>query len=315
MRTGARIALVLALVAPVPAGAQNVTARAAIVPDSITVGAMAHAAVRVEVPAGVRVEFPDSLLLPPDGEGAGLPDVRSDSTATGTALTAAYPITAWRPGTLRIEPVAVRLITESGVDTLMVGFPEVTVVSVLPADTAGIEPKPVRDVLGAERVWWPLLVALLVALALAALALLYWRRRRARSGALEDFIPPGTPPREAALALLDRVRTLRLIENGEIRRAYILMAAALRHYLAALDPAWGPDLTTTELAVLLRRRQVRAEPALEVLARSDLVKFARARVAEGRAHEDLAAARAWVSEFAGAPVEGGEPPVLVMESG
>lgn len=290
----------------------SVSARAAIVPDSLTVGAIVHAAVRVQVPTGVRVEFPDSLAMPADAEGAGPPNISTDSVAGGQAVTAAYPITAWRPGTLQLPPVGVRLITESGVDTLEVTFPEVPIVSVLPVDTAGVEPRPVRDVLGGERLWWPLLLALLVLAALAALAWWLWRRRRREPEDVPVFAP-STPPRETALALLDRVRQLRLIENGEIRRAYILIAEALRGYLEALDPEWGADLTTTELAALLRVEQVDARGALEVLTHADLVKFAKLRVEAAQAKSDLDQARGWVDTFA-EPAEASEDtPVLVME--
>jgi hypothetical protein len=269
--------------------------RAAIVPETLAVGDVVHAAIRVRLAPGVRVEFPDTLPMSEDAEGAGVRVLRSDTTGGELELTAAYPITVWKPGALRLPTTQIRLLTESGQDSVRVEFPEAHVLSVLPADTSNIEPRPARDVLGGDRVWWPWLAGLVLLLALAALATWLWRRRR--HPAEEVVLQPGMPPRQAALALLDRARSLRLIEAGEIKRFYSLVAEALRMYIEAIEPAWSADLTTTELASLLLDRRAETVPALEVLTRADLVKFAKARPDADTAHADWSAARAWVEGF------------------
>lgn len=296
------LALLLLLILPRPAAAQvGVRGTAAIVPDSFAVGDVVLAAVRVRVPAGVRVEFPDTLSISGDYEGAGAPVLRSDTVDGAIEVTAGYPVTAWRPGPMQLPDTPVRLITEQGIDTLLVSFGEARVASVLPADTAGIAPRPAKDVLGANRVWWPLLVGLLVAAALAALAFAYWRRRRKRPVPVP--VVATIPPRIAALALLDRVRGEHMIENGELKRAYTVIAEALRMYLEANDGAWGTDLTTTEISVLLSLRQIDAWEALDVLTRADLVKFARAVLPAATAFEDVDRARGWITHFGPAEPE------------
>ncbi len=290
------VALLALLPANVLAQAAPGGVQAAIVPDSLTVGEVVHAAIRLRVPPGVRVAFPDTLPMPRDAEGAGARELRTDTVDGQLELTAVYPVTAWRPGPLRLPPTSVLVLNETGTDTLAVTFAQARVRSVLPADTAGIEARPARDVLGGTRVWWPWLVGLLALLALAALALWAWRRRRRRQPA--PFLVPAVPPREAALALLDRARALRLVENGELKRFYTLVAEAVRDYLDALDAAWGADLTTTELANALAPRHDEVRPALDALRRADLVKFARMRPDPKTAYDDWAAARAWVESFA-----------------
>lgn len=305
-----RLLLIVSLALAAPAAAQRagVETQAAIVPDSLTVGTVVHAAIRVRAPAGVRIEFPDTLGMAADAENAGVPTMSRDSSNGTITVTAAYPVTSWRPGRLQLPPATVRLVSDAGVDSVEVRFQEIDVVSVLPPDTAGIQPRPARDVMGGVRVWWPLLVALLVALALAALALWAWRRRRREA---PDMVPaPATPPRETALALLDRVRTLRLIENGEIRRAYILISEAVRGYLESVDPAWGMDLTTTELRAMLAVSGVDGDPALRVLDHADLVKFAKMRIDADTAQRDLIRSREWVAGFAEPHAQA---PVLVGE--
>src|SRR5690606_34481049 len=110
-----------------------------------------------------------------------------------------------------------------------------------PADTAGIEPKPAKDVWGASRIWWPLLLAAAIALLLLALAWYLWRRRRPRT--VEAAPAPVVPPREAALERLAQARAAGYVERGELKPFYTELAAALRTYLEAIEPALGADLT------------------------------------------------------------------------
>jgi len=297
MKWAALLVLATALLttpaAPQPSGTE---VRAAIVPESLSVGDVVHAAIRVRLAPGVRVTFPDTLPVSGNVEGAGARTIRSDTTGGSLELTATYPITAWTPGMLQLPSTSVQLLTERGQDTLLVEFPEAQVVSVLPADTSEIEPRPARDVLGGDRVWWPWLAGIAVLLALAALALWAWRRRARPVG--EATPAPGMPPRQAALALLDRARTLRLVENGEVKRFYSIVSSALRMYIEAVEAAWSADLTTTELASLLPvERSHETRPALEVLMRADFVKFARARPDSNTALADWSAAREWVERF------------------
>ena len=294
-----RRALLIAIAACLPCAAHaqrpGATVRAAIVPETLSVGDVVHAAIRVRLSRGVRVEFPDTLPTSGDVEGAGARVLRSDTTGGELELTAAYPITAWKPGVLQLPTAQIRLLTEGGQDTVNVEFAEAQVLSVLPADTSNIEPRPARDVLGADRVWWPWLAGLLLALLLAALGIWIWRRRK-RPGEETVFVPD-MPPRQAALAMLDRARVLRLIEAGEFKRFYSIVSEALRMYIEAIEPAWSADLTTIELASLLLDRGAEVVPALEVLTRADLVKFAKARPDAETARGDWSSARAWVERF------------------
>jgi hypothetical protein len=97
--------------------------------------------------------------------------------------------------------------------------------------------------------------------------------------------------------MLDRARALRLIEAGELKRFYSIVAEALRMYIEAIEPSWSADLTTIELASLLLDRRADVVPALEVLTRADLVKFAKARPDAATAHGDWNSAHAWVERF------------------
>jgi hypothetical protein len=297
-----------ALLCGSPAAAQRV--QTAVVPEAITVGDVFRAAIRIDLYDGARVIAPDSLELPADLEQAGRRDVRADTAAAdgSRTLILVYPLTAWRPGSYTLPAVAVQVVDGDAPRTLAVQLPAFEVRSVLPADTAGIDPQPAKDVLGASRLWWPLLLALLVACAIAAAFWLWWRRRRRRSAVQPvPVAAPAVPPREAALARLDALRASGLLERGDVKAYYEVMTETLRHYAATVDPLWSVDLTTSELGQ--RMRATHMTEALELtrlLGAADLVKFARLQQPPEAAAADLDAARTWI--------EGVPPPVAEAAS-
>lgn len=292
-------ALVLLLLAQ-PVTAQEV--RTAVLPEDITVGDVFHAVIRVNGAGERGAAFPDSLELPPDLELAGRRTVRRDTIDGALAWTALYPLTAWRTGDYELPAAEVRTTEGGRARSAAARFPAFRVRSVLPADTAGIEPKPAKDVLGGNRVWWPIVLGLLLLL-LALAALLYWLRRRRRARPAPVHVEVELAPRERALQALDAARTSGALEAGDSKRFYTEVSDALRNYLEAVDPRFGLDLTTTELAAELRAagREERTVELRRVLQSADLVKFARRRPSAATALDEWQRARAWVESF--------EPPV------
>ncbi|HEX6938301.1 MAG TPA: hypothetical protein VF158_02735 [Longimicrobiales bacterium] len=268
----------------------------AVAPDTVRVGDIFRAAVRVDLPPGYRAEFPDSLVLGDAVEQAGRRGGRDETLPDGTRrITVVYPLSAWRPGAVALPAVPVRLTGPDGERTVEARLPGLTVRSILPADTTGLHPRGPKDVLGASRTRWPLLVALLVG-AVAVGGMLYWRRR---GRDLPLPVAPPIPPRERALSALDRARASGLLEAGRFKPFYSLVTAAVRLYLEALNADWGTELTTTEL-IERAGRGMRPEDvaALErLLGSADLVKFARRRPTPEEALSDWEAARAWVLAF------------------
>jgi hypothetical protein len=291
--------LVLALLLPLSAHAQR--PQVAIVPDSITVGDVFHAAIRIDLPEGARLVAPDSLQLPADLESAGRREVRFDTAAAARRTTLLYPLTAWRPGTYELPVIALRIVQDGTETPLDAVLPPITVTSVLPPDTAGIEPKPAKDVLGANRLWWPILLALLAALLLAVALYIWWRRRRRPAD--EAVFTPAAPAHEVALAQLAALAREGLHERGDFRRFYERLTAILRHYAQGTDARWSVDLTTSELAARLRADldAVNALEMVRILGAADLVKFARATTTRDSAARDIEAARAWIERTAPAP--------------
>jgi hypothetical protein len=290
-------------------------ARTAVVPDSVTVGDVFRAAVRVTVPAGSRVVFPDTLAVPEDVEAAARREIEVDSSAERRhTLTAVYALTAWRPGRVTLPPATVTIELPDGGRRVEAVFPVLVVRSVLPVDTAGIQPQPPKDVIGPSRLMWPLALGLVALAALLLLGVWLYRRRKPA-----EVLTTRLAPRDAALAQLDRIRTAGWLEAGDVKRFYSEVAEVLRAYVAALDVSWSPDRTTSELersmAWTLRQarrgnrlvltqvdERVASFPVLiELLAQSDLVKFAGHRPGPTEALASWSRAKQWTESFSWPP--------------
>lgn len=299
---GCSAALVAALAgALLPGGrvsAQQV--RTALLPDTVTIGDVVRAVIWVDLPAGYKVAFGDSLPIADTLENAGKPTLQERTLPDGgVEVTVVYLVTPWRTGDHPLPVVRVH-VSGGGKDTvLQARLPGLHVSSVLPADTAKQQPKPPAGVVGPDRLLWPyILAAILALLLLALLAWWLWRRLRRRAPVVMVAPEEVLTPRERALRELDRTRAAGLLETGETKLFYSRSTDAVRRYLDALNPGWGADRTTSELIPRLRSLDLAVAAALaRLLDRADLVKFARLRPAQGEASSDWSALREWVERF------------------
>lgn len=260
-------------------------------PDTVTVGQRFVAKVRVRAPLGSVITFPAS----PDSSAsvalAGPARRRELNDPGSTDATTTYVLAAWDvgPQSLGLAPVTVR--TPSGSLTAPVAGTGVFVRSVLPADSALRKPKPARAVLAVSSIrWWPWIVAA-AALVAGALAwrgwVIYSRRRR-----------KPLPPADWAEREFRRIESLRLVESGDPERHGVLMADVLRGYLARRLPGVTLSATTRELAAALVAAGVApVERVARLLARTDLVKFARASLTGEEARAVGAEARSLAREI------------------
>jgi hypothetical protein len=304
-----RVALTLAFAPPVTASAQAVPpsaaapqqreAAAGVAVDTIRVGDAVPVAVRVAIGSGERVVWPDTLPLgETEAENAASVRARVDTLADGRLeAEAVYSVTPWRTGEVPLPDLAVGVVGgDETVRTRSVSLPVLNVLSVLPADTAGLQPKPAKGVVGRSWAVLPIVLAALAVLAVLG-GLVWWLRRRRPAEAPDEG--PTISPRERALARLDAALDAGLIDRGAMKTFYTRVSHAVRGYLADLDPDWGDDLTTTE--VLGRfRKQVTATGAValaELLRPADQVKFARREPDASTARMEWQRARDWVESF------------------
>lgn len=288
-----RCALLAIMLCAAPAAGQSVST--GVSRDTILVGDPVRVVLRIDnVPAGSDIILPDTLAAIDDVENGGRLRLRRDTIGGALRVTAAYPLILWRPGPTALPPLPMVVRTGVTERTLQIELPVINVVSVLPLDTTNIKAKPPKDVWGADRIWWPWVLAALVVLAIAALGWWWYRRRKAAQG--EITIAPFIDPRERAARELQRIRALQLIEKGELKQHYILVAETLRIFAGALESDWSTDLTTEELGLRIKRRPD-AAPLLRLLRSADMVKFARREPTAAEARADLDAAEQWVQEY------------------
>ncbi len=289
---GRRAMAVLALAVALPGRGAAQRPTATLARDSATVGDPVRLVLAVPHAAAETVRFPDSLSLGGEVEFLGRGEVPEAERVPGVAY-AAYRVTAWRPGEHALPPIPVRVDGPEGSRSVRLEPPPLRIASVLPADTAGLEPRPPKDVVGPNRTILPTLLLLAVLIA-ASIAIARWllRRRGARAVPEAAAIPAGT----RALRELDRIYAAGLVQKGDVKLFNVLTTRALRDYLNSVEPAWGAGLTTAEIDAHVDPglRPLEKRDLLTVLFRADRVKFARYRPAESEPEELWSAARAWV---------------------
>lgn len=242
-------------------------------PDTVTVGDPVVIRVRVSAPPGATIAFPAG----PDSA-AQVAAIASRTVGSNTAAgggvdqTAAYTLVAWDVGNVPAGLGDIVVTLGSEVRHLSLSTVEVHVKSVLPADTTLRVPKPARPPMDVAvpwwKVWWPLLVALAV---IALLVWLWWRRRKRGPAAGAIIDPLAFAERE-----FGRIESLGLVDAGERGRHVALMVDVLRDYLALKLPEARASLTSSELAAALRAsRGVPHARLAALLDEADLVKFAR----------------------------------------
>ena len=172
---------------------------------------------------------------------------------------------------------------DGSVDTLYT--PEITVqVASLLSDTTETEVRPLKALIPAPKLWHRLALWAAAILLLVVLPLVYaWRRYLARRAArlLEAAAPvvPLRPAHLVALDELDRIKSLGLIEKGEIKLFHELVSTAIRNYIAAGFGIDALEMTTWEVLFALGNKLPVKDRLYDsyrdFLEACDLVKFAK----------------------------------------
>jgi hypothetical protein len=257
-------------------------------PDTVIIGQPFNLLVKILAPKGVRFEFPtgpDTTIQ----NGVRPIELRGEKFVSmlGDTAVALYHLVAWDVGIqpLRIPDVRVTLGAEERRPAL--SGASVFVRSVLPADTALRVPKPPRPIIVLPVFnWWPW-IALLLAIIAATLIWWAWRRYRNRPKAPVD-------PYVRAQREFDRIEKLGLVEGGRGGVYVSLLVDVGREYLAARVNGVRRSDTTTELLRTMQPRDGAEAELPGLLARADLVKFARADVSREEAASTRTTIRAIV---------------------
>jgi hypothetical protein len=172
----------------------------------------------------------------------------------------------------------------------------VTVVSVLPADTAELEPRPPADVRGGVWNAWLLFAALLIAAAGIVGTRMRARRLRAGDGSGLPVAVPHRSPTVEALRELDRIRAQGWHRKGQMLEFYSASTEALRLFARETEPRWGKALTSRELLDRMERRWApgRVAALSEAVMVAERVKFGDHRPDAEAAERDWLKIREWI---------------------
>jgi hypothetical protein len=275
----ARAMMAACALAPRNSTAQDVPQRGALVsvsvaPETVTVGQPFSVRIRVRAPKFATIHFP---AVPDTADAIEAVDPRAMEDAGDAELidrTAVYRLVAWDVGTHTAHFADV-IVDAGGADQqYAVTLPPVTVVSLLPADSAERVPKGARDPVAPPGVLWKILL-------LGALLLIgfiwYWRRRRAHR---DVVLPREAEPFVQAATSFEALDALGLPAAGESGRHVIASVDALRGYLARRFPDMRESLTAQEIERVIADSDIPVLPQRlsELLGRESAVRFARADV-------------------------------------
>jgi hypothetical protein len=272
------IVVALSAMAPTAAHADApVDATLTIESDELTVGDPIQLKLEVTHPADHQVIAPEldanwgGFVV----RGQSPPTTVSNDDGTETT-TQVIDVRLFAPGTFTTPPLPVTVSSSAGELSQVVAAPiGVTIITVLAeGDKELRDIKPQAELPFSTLMPW-LAGLLLGAIALATVAFLWWRRRRARL-ALAGV--DNRPPHEVALDELVRITELRLPEQGRFKEHYTLTADCIRTYMERAYDIPVLERTTGEVQASMRHANV--EPGVarrfsSFLDDSDLVKFSK----------------------------------------
>lgn len=324
------VGVLLALAVASAPGAAQSTFRAALSADTVAMGDVFELLVRVPVPAGSAVYFPDTVATTEVLESHAPVHWEAEPTPDGGAtLVLTYPVMAFGTGIVPVPGFDV-FVSPSGDHGSVAPLPGGSVVGAwsdaptrgaayvrplrvprrgvwvtpvfTPEDLEGeVQPMPSGDVVGASWHWPSVALALLFAGVLAAVVARTVRARLAPgmdAGRAGGDDGPWTPDaaRLHALRELDRLLEEGLHAEGQTLELYTRSSGIVRLYVERRDPTCGPDLTSSELTRRLRARTNGAAGTalFREMEAAEVVKFGRLRPRGEEAEEHVRSLRAWV---------------------
>lgn len=264
------------------------------VPLETTLGDPIPLILKVTTDASSDAAVPDQSFAPFEMLERGVTVEPSEDGETKT-FTFELTLQCFEVGTHQLGPIRVRVSNVAGeLEYADSEARAVEVHSVL-ANEPNAELKPPTDPVVVEQDDYTLLVvlgallAVLVGALLAWLVMRWWQRRERP----EPEPPPPPPPWELALAELRTLHERRAteIEKGRTEQWVDAVSDSIRNYLGLRYGFHGLESTTYEIATELGQTEaltIQPEEAIAFLGQCDLVKFARASLAD-EASQDLIA--------------------------
>lgn len=297
--------------------------------DSVAMAEVFELRVRVSVPAGSAVFFPDTLAASADLESFAPVEWRAERAPDdGAVVTLTYPLIPFGSGNIAVPGLDIVLGTSelaadgervpggsrvgawedtprgSEASLRRTRMPEGTIwVRPVQSDeelAAGAMPRGPDDVVGLNWSWPAVTLLALFSSTLVGAGVTTtrdWLARRTRPMDTQVAQPAGLEAaRLAALAELDRLLATGPHTEDRVAAVYAASSGVVRGYVERLDPAWGPDLTSTELMDRVRTGVGAADASVEAMRVAERVKFGRLRPGSAATESHLRTLRAWLSD-------------------
>ena len=134
--------------------------------------------------------------------------------------------------------------------------------------------RPLKDIVDINEKFPVLLVAALILTALAIMAFIYFKKKKAE----EKTYTPLRPAEEIARDALRAVKEMKLIEKGLFKEYYIRLSDIIRTYIENRYRIFAMDRTTWELFQEMKSKRIErshADKINDFLEDCDMVKFAK----------------------------------------
>jgi hypothetical protein len=281
---------------------QSFIIKSLINPDSLTVGDRFLFTNTISKIDGYRIvpsPLSDSL-----GDATVLSHIfKVERTPTGSEVYACT-LAVYKPGLATIPTFKFMVTNDSGKIAQIAGDSlRVTIHSVLPADTAGLD---IADIKGPRPLRGPIWPYIVIPLALALIIFVGLRLRGILRGKVQVPMAPLRPAWEVAIERLDSLKAERHIEFGRFKQFYFELSMIVRGYLEGRYETPAVESTTYELEDDGKLKAISDDLYRRLFGffrRADLVKFAKSIPTSREAEEDLTFAYELVIKTRPLPVE------------
>jgi hypothetical protein len=258
----------------------------------------------IDVALNIYHKKKDSVVFPQEAEYF-LPFILKDMTVTKSRgkenifkTMVVYTFTIFDTGTFTLPPFEAT-IGEEVIETEPL---EISVLSVLPKD--GEQPA-LKDIVGPYR---PkirtLMVLIILSSIIGAAALIYFVLKiitRRKSEVIHEIeIPEGVDPYEFSIVELNQLKKAFSVHESGIRPTYTKISFILRFFIGAVYHFNAPQMTTGEIRRYIRTQDQHPVPVsklLDILKRSDLVKFAKEQPGEKQTEDDITGSIGIINEI------------------
>ncbi len=253
------------------------------------VGDIVHFQVWVEGAGNKKIDFPQYRV---DNPNISIGNRRMIEGEFRDNYGVEFEITFWDTGSFELPPYSVDILTSSGdsVDFSMVTDPIfVEVISVLTDPQPGLKdikpPVPIPIVIP-----FRLIFKVIVLIIIVGITIWLWKKRVPTIREKETQYIPTRPPFEIAMERLSKLKKCTFETDQSIEKYYSWLSFIVKEFIEYQYFVRAIEMTTEEIEMSRRLIPVDVQlfvEVIEVLKRSDFVKFAKFRPSKDRCKKDL----------------------------